>query len=86
MTVAVMAAELLLGLLDEGQEDLPARFFAAVPDLLAAPWGLAVGGDLRFPEVEGERGQARRRPPMPSDPSPSPSAALPPGPATPAPA
>jgi 2-polyprenyl-6-methoxyphenol hydroxylase-like FAD-dependent oxidoreductase len=56
MTVAVMEAELLQTLLDDGRADLPARFFAAVPDLLATPWALATGGDLRFPEVEGERG------------------------------
>jgi 2-polyprenyl-6-methoxyphenol hydroxylase-like FAD-dependent oxidoreductase len=55
MTVAVMEAELLLSLLEDGH-DLPARFFAAAADLLAEPWALATGGDLRFPEVEGERG------------------------------
>lgn len=36
--------------------DLAPRFFAAAAALLAEPWSLAVGGDLRFPEVEGERG------------------------------
>lgn len=56
MTVAVMEAELLQSLLEDGQDDLPARFFTAAADLLAEPWALATGGDLRFPEVEGERG------------------------------
>jgi 2-polyprenyl-6-methoxyphenol hydroxylase-like FAD-dependent oxidoreductase len=56
MTVAVMEAELLQSLLTEGRDGLPARFFPAVADLLVEPWSLATGGDLRFPEVEGERG------------------------------
>jgi 2-polyprenyl-6-methoxyphenol hydroxylase-like FAD-dependent oxidoreductase len=56
MTVAVMEAELLQLLLEDGRDDLPARFFSAAADPLAAAWGLAAGGDLRFPEVEGERG------------------------------
>ncbi|MFI1794128.1 hypothetical protein ACH40D_37860 [Streptomyces olivaceoviridis] len=30
--------------------------FAAAATLLAEPWSLVTGGDLRFPEVEGERG------------------------------
>jgi hypothetical protein len=56
VTVAVMEAELLQSLLEDGQDDLPGRFFTAAVDLLAEPWALATGGDLRFPEVEGERG------------------------------
>lgn len=55
ITVAVMQAELLETLLTSGQDDLAARFFTAVATLLAEPWALATGGDLRFPEVEGER-------------------------------
>ncbi|MCZ4603522.1 FAD-dependent monooxygenase [Streptomyces sp. Lzd4kr] len=57
MTVAVMEAELLQSLLnDTGRYDLPARFFTAAATLLAEPWSLATGGDLRFSDVEGERG------------------------------
>lgn len=56
ITVAVMEAELLESLLRAGRDDLPERFFGAAADLLAEPWSLATGGDLRFPEVEGERG------------------------------
>ncbi|WP_037854883.1 FAD-dependent oxidoreductase [Streptomyces sp. NRRL S-340] len=57
MTVAVMEAELLESLLQEGdRQDLAPRFFKAAATLLADPWALATGGDLRFPEVEGERG------------------------------
>lgn len=57
MTVAAMEAELLRSLLEEdGPRDLAPRFFSAAATLLAEPWALATGGDLRFPEVEGERG------------------------------
>jgi 2-polyprenyl-6-methoxyphenol hydroxylase-like FAD-dependent oxidoreductase len=56
MTAAVMEAELLQALLEDGQDDLSAGFFTAAADLLATPWSLAAGGDLRFPEVEGDRG------------------------------
>lgn len=57
MTVAVMEAELLRSLLREhGRDDLASRYFTAAATLLAEPWSLATGGDLRFPEVEGERG------------------------------
>ncbi|MEU9918765.1 hypothetical protein [Streptomyces sp. NPDC051001] len=57
MAVAVMEAELLRSLLEEGgSADLARRFFTAPAGLLAEPWALAVAFDLRFPEVEGERG------------------------------
>jgi 2-polyprenyl-6-methoxyphenol hydroxylase-like FAD-dependent oxidoreductase len=57
MTTAVMEAELLQSLLEgTDREKLASRFFAAAAALLVEPWSLAAGGDLRFPEVEGERG------------------------------
>jgi 2-polyprenyl-6-methoxyphenol hydroxylase-like FAD-dependent oxidoreductase len=56
MTVAVLEAEMLQSLLAESRDGLSQRFFSAAAALLADPWGLASGGDLRFPEVEGERG------------------------------
>ncbi|MFI9834557.1 FAD-dependent monooxygenase [Streptomyces sp. NPDC051913] len=57
MTVAVMEAELLRSLLESGgRQNLASRFFEAAAAMLVEPWSLAVGGDLRFPEVEGERG------------------------------
>ncbi|KUN18784.1 hypothetical protein AQJ23_39325 [Streptomyces antibioticus] len=57
MTVAVMEAELLQSLLERGdRQNLASRFFEAAATMLVEPWSLAVGGDLRFPEVEGERG------------------------------
>lgn len=57
MTVAVMEAELLQSLLEDGdRKDLAPRYFEAAAALLVEPWSLAIGGDLRFPEVEGERG------------------------------
>jgi 2-polyprenyl-6-methoxyphenol hydroxylase-like FAD-dependent oxidoreductase len=56
MTVAVQEAELLQSLLGDSRENLAGRFFSAAAGVLADPWAIAVGGDLRFPEVEGERG------------------------------
>lgn len=56
MTVAVLEAEILQSLLTERRDRLPQRFFPNVAAMLADPWALASGGDLRFPEVEGERG------------------------------
>ncbi|MFJ7495133.1 hypothetical protein ACIQZB_28830 [Streptomyces sp. NPDC097727] len=57
VTVAVMEAELLQSLLEDGdRQNLASRFFEAAAAMLVEPWSLAVGGDLRFPEVEGERG------------------------------
>ncbi|WP_432164264.1 hypothetical protein [Streptomyces tendae] len=55
MAVEVMEAELLLSLL-EGRDDLSVRFFTAAAALPTEPWSLAAGGDLRFPEADGEGG------------------------------
>jgi len=54
--MAVLDAELLQNLLGEGRDGLSERFFTAAAKVLAEPWDLAAGGDLRFPEVEGVRG------------------------------
>ncbi|MFF5549439.1 hypothetical protein [Streptomyces olivaceoviridis] len=43
-------------LAEHGRQESAPRFFAAAATLLAEPWSLATGGDLRFPDVEGERG------------------------------
>ncbi|WP_051717725.1 FAD-dependent oxidoreductase [Streptomyces megasporus] len=56
MTAAAQQAILLRGLLAEGTHDLPRRFFRAASKVVATPWLLAAGGDLRFPEAEGRRG------------------------------
>ncbi|WP_433277650.1 FAD-dependent oxidoreductase [Pseudonocardia xinjiangensis] len=55
MTVAALEAQLLGRLLHEGGDELWLRFFTASATLLDNPWGIVVGGDLRFPHVEGER-------------------------------
>ncbi|MFJ4438043.1 FAD-dependent oxidoreductase [Streptomyces sp. NPDC088923] len=55
MTVAAMEGVLLRRLLAEGHDRLPDRFFRAAAKLVDAPWALATGGDLRFPQVEGKR-------------------------------
>jgi 2-polyprenyl-6-methoxyphenol hydroxylase-like FAD-dependent oxidoreductase len=57
MTVAVMEAELLANLFENGGEndgrgDISARFQASAAALLAEPWAVSTGGDLRFDGVE----------------------------------
>ncbi|GAA2457428.1 FAD-dependent oxidoreductase [Streptomyces macrosporus] len=56
MTAAAQQAIVLRGLLAEGADDLPRRFFRAASQAVDTPWLLAAGGDLRFPEAEGRRG------------------------------
>lgn len=55
MTVAAMEGVLLRRLLTGGNDRLSRRFFRAAAKLVDAPWALATGGDLRFPQVEGKR-------------------------------
>ena len=55
MTVAALESEALNSCLKEGQENLAKRFFKAAAKLIDVPWQIAVGGDLRYPEVEGKR-------------------------------
>jgi 2-polyprenyl-6-methoxyphenol hydroxylase-like FAD-dependent oxidoreductase len=55
MTVAALEALLLRRLLTEGTGDLAPRFFRAAARLIDAPWSIAVGTDLRFPQVRGRR-------------------------------
>ncbi|MEU8821744.1 FAD-dependent monooxygenase [Actinoplanes sp. NPDC048796] len=55
ITVAVLEAELLESLLASGLDRLAPRYFAGAARVLAEPWALAAGSDLRFPGVEGER-------------------------------
>jgi 2-polyprenyl-6-methoxyphenol hydroxylase-like FAD-dependent oxidoreductase len=55
MTVASLEALLLRQLLAGGTEDLAPRFFRGAARLIDAPWSIAVGTDLRFPEVVGRR-------------------------------
>jgi 2-polyprenyl-6-methoxyphenol hydroxylase-like FAD-dependent oxidoreductase len=55
MTVAAMEAVTLQACLAQGTQGLAARFFQQASRLIDIPWIIAVGGDLRFPEVEGKR-------------------------------
>ena len=55
MTVAALEALTLRRLVAEGTGDLPRRFFRAASKDIDVPWTLAVGGDLRFPQVEAKR-------------------------------
>ena len=55
MTVATLEAVTLRECLAEGGEELGRRFFTRVSKVVDVPWSLAVGADLRIPEVEGPR-------------------------------
>ncbi|MCE7984796.1 MAG: FAD-dependent oxidoreductase [Caldilinea sp. CFX5] len=55
MSVAALEALVLQRCLQEGEAGLAQRFFAEAAKLVDIPWAIAVGGDLRFPEVDGER-------------------------------
>jgi len=55
MTVAALEALALRDCLRVGAGQLGQRFFRSAAKLVDTPWGIAVGADLRFPEVEGPR-------------------------------
>jgi 2-polyprenyl-6-methoxyphenol hydroxylase-like FAD-dependent oxidoreductase len=55
MTVAAQEAALLCQYLDAGDADLARRFFAAAATAIDTPWDIAVGNDLRHPQVKGPR-------------------------------
>jgi 2-polyprenyl-6-methoxyphenol hydroxylase-like FAD-dependent oxidoreductase len=55
MTVAALEALLLRRLLAGGGDDLARRFLKGAARIIDAPWSIAVGTDLRFPEVPGRR-------------------------------
>jgi 2-polyprenyl-6-methoxyphenol hydroxylase-like FAD-dependent oxidoreductase len=55
MTVAALEALGLRDCLRDGAGQLGQRFFRSAAKLVDIPWGIAVGADLRFPEVEGSR-------------------------------
>lgn len=55
MSVAALEAEALGGELSKGLDGLPKRFFAAAGKIIDNPWKIAVGGDLKMPEVPGRR-------------------------------
>src|SRR5215468_2396413 len=60
MTVAAQEAALLQQCLEQGDADLARRFFAAATDAIDIPWDIAVGNDLRHPNVQGARSAKMR--------------------------
>jgi 2-polyprenyl-6-methoxyphenol hydroxylase-like FAD-dependent oxidoreductase len=55
MTVAAQQAVLLREALRAGTVDLARRFFTAAAGVIDNPWDIAVGNDLRHPQVKGPR-------------------------------
>jgi 2-polyprenyl-6-methoxyphenol hydroxylase-like FAD-dependent oxidoreductase len=55
MSSAALQAAALHRCLAAGDADLARRFFKTAATVVDAPWTMAVGGDLRYEEVEGPR-------------------------------
>jgi len=55
MTVTAQEAALLQTCLRDGATDLARRFFRAAATAIDTPWDIAVGNDLRHPQVQGPR-------------------------------
>lgn len=55
ITVAAQEALTLQQCLSMGRDDLGRRFFKAAAKIVDIPWHIAVGNDLRHPQVEGAR-------------------------------
>jgi 2-polyprenyl-6-methoxyphenol hydroxylase-like FAD-dependent oxidoreductase len=58
MTVAALEAQTLGECLQEHSQDLkglPTQFFAQAARVIDTPWSMALGEDIRFPEVVGNR-------------------------------
>ena len=55
MTVAALEALALRSHLQRGTLPAAERFFTDISGVIDAPWGISAGGDLAWPEVEGER-------------------------------
>jgi 2-polyprenyl-6-methoxyphenol hydroxylase-like FAD-dependent oxidoreductase len=60
ISVAAMEAVQLRQLTRSGTTGLPARFYGAAAKVIDGAWALAAGGDLRFPEIPGNRTAADR--------------------------
>jgi 2-polyprenyl-6-methoxyphenol hydroxylase-like FAD-dependent oxidoreductase len=60
MSVASLEARALTQCLAAGTERLAPRFFSQAARIVDTPWRIAVGGDLRYPEVVGARGPVVR--------------------------
>jgi 2-polyprenyl-6-methoxyphenol hydroxylase-like FAD-dependent oxidoreductase len=55
MTAAAAEAMVLRDQLRDGTEPRALRFFREIKPIVDVPWEISTGGDLGFPEVEGER-------------------------------
>ena len=55
MSAAALQAAELQNALTEGSDRLAFRFFRKAARAIDGPWTIAVGGDLRYPEVDGPR-------------------------------
>ncbi|MCB0114551.1 MAG: hypothetical protein KDD84_10690 [Caldilineaceae bacterium] len=55
MTVAALESLTLGNCLSQGESRLAERFFKEAAKIVDIPWSTAVGNDLRFPEIEGQR-------------------------------
>jgi hypothetical protein len=55
MSVAALEALALRECLTSGTNQLPTRFYQRIAGIVESAWSVSAGGDLRFPEVEGER-------------------------------
>ena len=55
MSVAAMETLALQECLTGGREQLAHRFFQRTSKVVDIPWSIAVGSDLRFPEVDAPR-------------------------------
>lgn len=55
MTVAALESLALQSCLAQGHQDLRSLFFKEVGKVVDVPWSIAVGSDLRIPQVEGTR-------------------------------
>lgn len=55
MSVAARQAVALQQCLSGGTAGLASRFFKAAAAVIDNPWTMAVGGDLRYPDIEGPR-------------------------------
>jgi flavin-dependent dehydrogenase len=55
MSAAALQAAVLAKCLGAGEDALAKRFFTAASKVIDAPWTMAVGGDLRYDDVDGQR-------------------------------
>ncbi|HVL06438.1 MAG TPA: hypothetical protein VM388_10640 [Acidimicrobiales bacterium] len=60
MTVAALEAQVLQRLLERGRPPSPRQYFARIAKVVDVAWDMALGADLSYPQVEGERTRRTR--------------------------